>query len=449
MALTVLFFAAAGIFHDTELRETEWFFPVLCAAMAAVVGLVFLLDGGFTPLGISLYLVKILLSGLCPVAYAQLRRRRETAGENPVLPRREKRSPDPGPQLRKVARVFDGLNRELADPVRPTDENEVAGVYDAAADQVCRLCVRNQLCWETEGEQTYNWLCQAARPMLQRGLALREDFPPEFSDQCRHMEGFVTAVNQALDDSVYRRQLRNRLREGRQILANQYLFLSRFLTNLAEPGKENRREPLFQPELAVGSAMPPGHGVSGDRGASFRDKQGNLFVLLCDGMGTGAEAAAESGKAVRTLTGLLEAGVAPDTAMEILNDFYVLQENTSFATVDLLQLSLITGEGVLYKWGAAPSYLKEGDRVRQIGTVTAPPGLTADPGHAAQQFRLSLTHGETLVLVSDGAYGEETERRIGGFRSGTAKDLSTYLAAGAGEARDDLTNLVLRLKPVA
>ena len=62
---------------------------------------------------------------------------------------------------------------------------------------------------------------------------------------------------------------------------------------------------------------------------------------------------------------------------------------------------------------------------------------------------LEQTLAETLVLVSDGAYGEETERRIGGFRSGTAKDLSTYLAAGAGEARDDLTNLVLRLKPVA
>ena len=164
-------------------------------------------------------------------------------------------------------------------------------------------------------------------------------------------------------------------------------------------------------------------------------------------MGTGAEARQESDRAVHMLSGLLEAGVAPDAAMELLNGYYVLQEHTVFSTVDLLQLSLATGTGVLYKWGAAPSYRKSEDGVEKIGTASPPPGYSVESHHTAEQFKLSLRGGETLVLLSDGACSAETEGRITGFQGGTVRDLAGYLAAGAGsEGEDDLTAIVLRLR---
>lgn len=447
IAVTVLILAACGIFHDTAFSENDWFFPLLCCGLCFVIGIVFVLEAGFTLLSIATFAAKLLLCLGCPMAYRKLLAR----GWKIPLPAcagRELPPPDTAAQLRRVSRVFAMLNSELSDLPPVTCQNEISAIYDYTAEQVCRLCVNNHLCWEQEAETTYRLLCDAAEPIMQRGTAVREDFPQDFVQRCRHMEGFITAVNQELDASRSKRQLRNRLQEGRRILANQYLFLSRFLGRMAEDtGKGAVGSAQYLPQLAVSSACRPGGSVSGDRGASFQDRWNNFYVLLCDGMGSGRDASAESGKAVRTLTGLLESGVAPDVAMEILNGFYVLQESSVFSTVDLLQVNLLTGSAVLYKWGAAPSYLKTGETVKKVGTVSPPPGLSVTSEYTAEQFKLSLSAGETLVLVSDGAFGEETEQRICGFRGSSARELAQYIVAGAApDAQDDITAAVLRLR---
>lgn len=448
IAVTVLIFVSCGIFRNTDLTENEWFFPFLCCGLSAVIGLVFLIEAGFSLLSVTLYLTKLLLCLGCPMAYRKLLAHGWQI-TLPSRPGRELSCPDTTQQLRRVSRVFALLHSELSDLPPVTCQSEISGIYDYAAEQVCRMCVNNQTCWEQEAEQTYRQLCQAASPVMQRGAAVREDFPQEFVGRCKHMEGFITAVNQELDASRYKRQLRNRLQEGRHILANQYLFLSRFLGRIADSvGKPSQGQAQFVPEFAVSSACRPGGSVSGDRGASFQDQWCHFYVLLCDGMGSGKPACEESGKAVRTLTGLLESGVAPDTAMEILNGFYVLQENSVFSTVDLLQVNLQSGNAVLFKWGAAPSYLKVGDGVRKIGTASPPPGLSVASEYTAEQFKLSLSNGETLVLVSDGAFGEETEQRVSGFRGSTSRELAQYLIAGtAPDAQDDITAAVVRLRP--
>lgn len=362
-------------------------------------------------------------------------------------------APAPQPEydapLRRISRVFAMMHRELSDAPPVACAGELAEVYDFASEAVCRMCVRSSYCWESNAAQTYEDLCAAGAPILQRGCAVREDFPPAFAENCRHMEGFITAVNQELDRSRSRRQLRSRLQEGRRILASQYLFLSRFLGHLAEDTRRPpQARPVFAPDFAVSTACRAGSAVSGDRGASFRDRWNNFYVLLCDGMGSGEAAAQESTRAVRTLTGLLESGVAPDTALELLNGFYVLQESSVFSTVDLLRLSLVTGQGVLYKWGAAPSYLKSGDTVKKIGTASPPPGLSVGSDHAAAQLKLSLKDGETLLMVSDGAFGEATERRAAQFAGTGARELASYLVAGLREhSEDDLTVAALRLVP--
>ena len=167
-------------------------------------------------------------------------------------------------------------------------------------------------------------------------------------------------------------------------------------------------------------------------------------------MGTGPEARAESDRAAKLLSALLAGGVAGDSAMQLLNGFYVLRKTTAFSTVDLLQLNLFTGAGAIYKWGAAPSYLRVGDRVEKIGTASPPPGCGVGPDHCPERYELSLKAGETLVMVSDGAFGEETEQRLTGFSQGTVRDLASCLIAlGEADAADDRTAVVLRLRSVA
>ena len=65
------------------------------------------------------------------------------------------------------------------------------------------------------------------------------------------------------------------------------------------------------------------------------------------------------------------------------------------------------------------------------------------------QYALSLREGETLVMVSDGAFGEETAQRLTEFSHGSVRDLASCLITlGASDAADDRTAVVLRLRPL-
>ena len=360
-----------------------------------------------------------------------------TAGR-PLLPKQEK----------GVERALETMYQILAREEPAVSPIRLAKVYDEAAERVCRCCVRRDQCWEQDAEDTYRDLCRAGEGILIRGSALRDDLPARFADRCRHTEGFLTAVNQSLDAQRRTARDERRFEEGRQIAAGQYLLLSRLLSRSTEP--DSTAPIRFTPELAVGTACKNGNEVSGDRGATCRDRFGNFYVLLCDGMGTGPEARAESDRAAKLLSALLAGGVAPDSAMELLNGFYVLRKVTAFSTVDLLRLDLTTGEGTIYKWGAAQSYLRVGETVQKIGTVTPPPGCGVGPAHCPDRCELSLKAGETLVMVSDGAFGEETEHRLTSFSRGTVRDLASCLITlGESDAADDRTAVVLRLRSVA
>lgn len=347
--------------------------------------------------------------------------------------------------VEKALRTMHGvLARE--DPI--VSPPQLAEVYDYAAEQVCRCCVNHTRCWEQQAEDTYRDLCAAGEAIVRRGAAEREDLPPRFAERCCHTAGFLTAVNQALDAQLARRREEFRRLESRRVAAGQYLALERLLAAMS---RTPRTEPLrFAPELAVGSACREGNSVSGDRGAACRDRFGCYYVLLCDGMGTGPAAGSESDRAAHLLTAFLEAGLEADTALELVNGFFVLRRSAAFATLDLLKLDLRSGAGTLYKWGAAPSYLRRGAAVEKIGTATPPPGLEAAQSRVPGQYALSLREGETLVMVSDGAYGEETARRLSDFAQGSVRDLASCLITlGEADAEDDRTAVVVRLRALA
>ncbi len=346
-------------------------------------------------------------------------------------------------RLRLSAGLLEQLSLCLTDtkPVQP--DPETAAVFDQAAERVCRMCSLWDQCWEENLQETCDALNRAAPAMMGRGKALREDLPADFAGRCRHMEGFLTAVNRELDDLSCRRQCRSRLRESRAVLAKQYQVLAQALSY--EPPQEVACR--FQPELGFRSQGRRGDSLSGDQGASFQWGRW-YYVLLCDGMGTGRGAAAEAGAAISVLKTLIQSGVKAPEAMELLNGVYILRDDGGFSTVDLLQADLTTGEARLYKWGAAPSYLKRRGAVEKIGTASPPPGLGVGEAHRPEGARLSLSRGEMLVLVSDGAGGEVAERFIRQYGGASPKELASGVVSCSqilGE--DDRTAAVLALRP--
>ena len=166
-------------------------------------------------------------------------------------------------------------------------------------------------------------------------------------------------------------------------------------------------------------------------------------------MGTGLEAARDGKITGNMLKKLLSAGFPPEYALRSVNSLCALQGRAGAVTIDLAELRLDTGKVTVYKWGGAPSYLVSRTDVRRIGTAAPPPGLSVTDGREAVE-RLSLRRGEMLVLLSDGAGGEEVLRRVAEEAAQPPGELAArILECSQTDRTDDATVAVVRLNSLS
>ena len=298
--------------------------------------------------------------------------------------------------------LYDSLGRGTGNS---TDENP-AIVFDRAAEKTCRSCALCSLCWQKEYTSTFNALNDATPFLLERGRALPKDFPPYFTDRCIHLTDFLTAINGELSAYLLRRQYRKQLEETRRSARGQYAQLSDLLSaTAANLGEAQAVSGEAGRSYRIGAALRPkdGENVCGDSVSSFETEGGLLCLLLSDGMGSGEAARRESALTSRLVRQFLQAGVGAEAAIKTLNAALSLRsaEFGGFSTVDLLTMQRKTGEVVLYKYGAAPSYVKRGGNVRRITGAALPAGLRDTPtGPDVTKF--PAESGSFIILISDG-----------------------------------------------
>ena len=298
--------------------------------------------------------------------------------------------------------------RELYDSLMRTpkekDENP-AMIFDRAAERVCRGCSLRTICWERDYAKTYNALNDATAALLAQGRGRGGDFPSYFTDRCIRFPSFLSAVNSELSAFLLRRQYRGRLADTRAQAAGQYAQLSELLSGAAEALEARPAAAETLLTYRVGAALRPKEGeqVSGDSVTHFETADGRLCLLLSDGMGCGEVARRESALAVRLLERFLRAGVETSGALKTLNSALTLRAEVSesFTTIDLLALSLRDGMAEVYKYGAAPSYVKRGARVRRITCSCLPAGLQGADTQP-ETTRFTLEKGSFFVMLSDG-----------------------------------------------
>lgn len=213
-----------------------------------------------------------------------------------------------------------------------------------------------------------------------------------------------------------------------------------------------QQEPLMA-VAGVAAQRKGGETVSGDAGTYFKRPDGMLYVLLCDGMGSGPEANRESTLAVRLLEQFLQAGVPARQALSTLASALALrgEDAGGFTTVDLLQIDLFTGDGELYKLGAAPTYVKRSGAVQRLSGSALPAGLSAGEEPVSDRFPLRLSPGDTVLMVSDGICGTGDDRwlreKLEAFDGASPKDLARELITQSPQgATDDRTALVIRVE---
>ena len=420
-----------------EVRQQKHIFLYLLAFFFFIDGVYTIIDMA-TAYGTALGLntTGLLLALLAPQELRQTLDERQSAALEARLS-----------ELRRASDLFSEVSRAL-DRARPRDlEPQSAAVFDQAADRVCRSCGRWKDCWQTHAQETYLALSHAAGRIFQSGCAARDDLPAEFTERCCYPDGFLAAVNEALETQRTRRQYQTRLAESRSVLSDQFRYLSRLLQGVCDPERDAAPSvPAYTPDLGYRARGVRGGSVSGDHGSCFTCGEW-YYLLLCDGMGTGEEASRESASAIHFLSELLLSGFEAQDALQMLNGVYILRGDGGFSTVDLLQISLVTGEGFLHKWGAAPSYLRQAHRLVKLGAPTPPPGLGVDGRGRGECLRVSMGRGEMLVLVSDGVAPEETERWIRGYKGRSPRELASGILGCGGETGDDRTAAVLCLRP--
>ena len=141
--------------------------------------------------------------------------------------------------------------------------------------------------------------------------------------------------------------------------------------------------------------------ISGDNYTCATEENGQFFMCLSDGMGSGLEACKESGSIVDTLEQLVEAGFSGETAARMANSVLNVQNrNGRFSTVDISMVDLYTGVCHFLKAGAATTFIKRDNWVEAISSTSLALGLVQQVDF--QTTSKKLYEGDFLIMVTDG-----------------------------------------------
>jgi stage II sporulation protein E len=186
-----------------------------------------------------------------------------------------------------------------------------------------------------------------------------------------------------------------------------------------------------------------------------KNYDGFYYAFICDGMGSGEDAALTSQLCRVFLEKMLACGNKKSTTLEMLNHFLTSRMTESFTTVDLLEIDLYGGVATFLKSGAVPSYVIRRGNLYKIASGTFPVGIL--PEVSAEVTEFELCDGDTVMLCSDGVYAaiELCEEKNPSFFSEVVSRRWTddtelmaqrILSAVTGErSEDDMTVMLIHI----
>lgn len=318
-------------------------------------------------------------------------------------------------------------------PEVPVDED---ALVTRAAERACSNCPNRKDCKDMGRIGMLPGLL-IHKPLLQTD---------ELPIICRKSGRFLAELHRSQEQMRSIQAGRERQKEYRAAVIQQYQFLSEFMQDLADRlSRRTDRTAVYSAQVQMFGNCPEEE--NGDRCLRFAGTEGRYYVLLCDGMGTGMGAVQEGRTAGQMLRRLLCAGYPAEYALRSINSICALRDRPGAVTMDLAEIQLDCGKVCLYKWGAVPSYLITATGAEKIGTVGPPPGLSVTD-YQERTERLSLRRGQLLVMVSDGIGEAEALRCCMNGEGKSPEELAVMmLTAGLSGGQDDATVVTISLEP--
>lgn len=187
------------------------------------------------------------------------------------------------------------------------------------------------------------------------------------------------------------------------IFAKTGLKISEPSFDIADKGDMNmsfERAPCIKVEYSQSCVSKPGRSVNGDTVNFLHNHNNYFYSYICDGMGSGREAAASSRLSSLFLEKMLDSGTKKNIILELLNNILLSRNGESFSTVDLFEADLLTGKCSFVKAGAAPTYILRGNKLYKIFSATPPVGIIT--GFTAESTNFDVESGDVIIMMSDG-----------------------------------------------
>jgi stage II sporulation protein E len=184
-------------------------------------------------------------------------------------------------------------------------------------------------------------------------------------------------------------------------------------------------------------------GVSGDTVNLFTNRKDYFYSLICDGMGSGSDAAITSRLASVFLERLLRCVQDTGVTVELVNRMLLCREDECFTTLDLLEVDLYEKTASFIKAGASPSFVFRDGKCYRVNSQTPPAGIIHDL--KAEQTTVHLRDGDTVILLSDGILDSDEEPELINASSSEIAQEILRRSLLRYSARDDMSVAVIKV----
>ena len=216
-------------------------------------------------------------------------------------------------------------------------------------------------------------------------------------------------------------------------------------------------ETKYKVMTGVARVAKSGEKENGDNYSFSNIENGEVVMLLCDGMGSGSNACISSRKVVELMENLMEAGFSWKCAVSFVNAVYAWGgEGKDMYALDMGLVNLYTGTISFVKEGAFATFIKRKNWVESISSVSLPGGIFVKSQMDVVEKK--LYNGDFVIMVSDGVgqclpKGEEIEtmeKIIGQINATNPSQVAGKIIEKCVEynnyvANDDMTVLVLSI----
>ncbi len=205
-----------------------------------------------------------------------------------------------------------------------------------------------------------------------------------------------------------------------------------------------------------GALSCDGEEICGDNYLIKEINNGHFISAISDGMGKGYRAFYESDLTLKLVEDIIKLNLSTQTALEILNSFYLVQEYLEeYATLDLLEINRYNKSANFFKMGATTTYIFRMDgTIDKIINKALPFGLDEE----IMNVSVELKHGDLILMSSDGIFEniideEKLKKFIMSIKNEAPQkivyELLNYTLNNKIKTKDDMSLIALKIEDVA